>query len=82
VTGAAAVAAAIRAANGPGYVAIGSRGAAGTATLRRSRADHRSPASQQLVERSKGKIRADVAHEKITAMGYAESERAPVGHAP
>jgi hypothetical protein len=28
-----------------------------------------------LVDRSKGKIRADVAHEKITAMGYAGSER-------
>jgi hypothetical protein len=30
---------------------------------------------EELVERSKGKIRADVAHEKITAMGYAGSER-------
>jgi hypothetical protein len=30
---------------------------------------------EELVERSKGKIRADKAHEKITAMGYAGSER-------
>jgi hypothetical protein len=30
---------------------------------------------EELVDRSKGKIRADRAHEKITAMGYAGSER-------
>ena len=30
---------------------------------------------EELVDRSHGKIRADVAHEKITAMGYAGSER-------
>jgi hypothetical protein len=30
---------------------------------------------EELVERSKGKIRADKAHEKITAMGYAGSQR-------
>ena len=30
---------------------------------------------EELVERSHGKVRADVAHEKITAMGYAGSER-------
>lgn len=33
------------------------------------------PKLEELVERSKGKIRADVAHEKIAAMGYAGSER-------
>jgi hypothetical protein len=33
------------------------------------------PKLEELVERSKGRIRADVAHEKITAMGYAGSER-------
>jgi hypothetical protein len=33
------------------------------------------PKLEELVERSKGNIRADVAHEKITAMGYAGSER-------
>jgi hypothetical protein len=33
------------------------------------------PKLEELVERSKGKIRADVAHGKITAMGYAGSER-------
>jgi hypothetical protein len=30
---------------------------------------------EELVERSRGKIRADVAHEKIAAMGYGGSER-------
>jgi hypothetical protein len=30
---------------------------------------------EELVDRSKGKIRADVAHRKITAMGYQGSER-------
>jgi Mu transposase, C-terminal domain len=30
---------------------------------------------EELVDRSQGKIRADVAHEKITAMGYGGSER-------
>ena len=29
------------------------------------------PKLEELVERSKGRVRADVAHEKITAMGYA-----------
>ncbi len=33
------------------------------------------PKLEELVDRSKGKIRADVAHDKITAMGYAGSER-------
>jgi hypothetical protein len=33
------------------------------------------PKLEELVERSKGRVRADVAHEKITAMGYAGSER-------
>jgi hypothetical protein len=33
------------------------------------------PKLEELVERSKGKVRADVAHEKITAMGYGGSER-------
>jgi hypothetical protein len=33
------------------------------------------PKLEELVERSKGRIRADVAHEKITAMGYAGSGR-------
>src|ERR1017187_9867132 len=30
---------------------------------------------EELADRSKGKIRADVAHETITAMGYGGSER-------
>ena len=33
------------------------------------------PKIEELVERSKGKIRADIAHRKITAMGYRGSER-------
>ena len=33
------------------------------------------PKLEELVERSKGKVRADVAHEKITAMGFTGSER-------
>jgi transposase len=33
------------------------------------------PKVEELVDRSKGKIRADVAHGKITAMGYEGSER-------
>jgi hypothetical protein len=33
------------------------------------------PKLEELVERSRGKIRADVAHEKITAMGYPGSGR-------
>ena len=33
------------------------------------------PKLEELVERSKGKIRADKAHEKIVAMGYAGSQR-------
>jgi hypothetical protein len=30
---------------------------------------------EELVDRSKGKIRADVAHRKLVAMGYRGSER-------
>ena len=37
------------------------------------------PKLEELVERSKGKIRADVAHEKITAMGFTGSERTTGG---
>ena len=33
------------------------------------------PKLEELVERSKGRVRADVVHEKITAMGFAGSER-------
>ena len=33
------------------------------------------PKLEELVERSKGRVRADVAHEKIAAMGYAGSQR-------
>jgi hypothetical protein len=33
------------------------------------------PKVEELVDRSKGKIRADVAHRKLVAMGYRGSER-------
>ena len=33
------------------------------------------PKLEKLIERSQGKIRADVAHDKIVAMGFAGSER-------
>ena len=33
------------------------------------------PKLEELVERSEGKIRADVAHDKIVAMGFGGSER-------
>jgi hypothetical protein len=33
------------------------------------------PKLEELVERSKGRVRADVAHEKIAAMGFTGSER-------
>ena len=47
----------------------------GASALRPGVIDAFLPKLEELVERSKGKIRADVAHEKITAMGYAGSER-------
>jgi transposase len=33
------------------------------------------PKIEEWVERSKGKVRADVVHDKLTGLGYAESER-------
>jgi hypothetical protein len=46
-----------------------------TAARRAGPIDEFLPKLEELVERSKGKIRADVAHRHITAMGYAGSER-------
>jgi hypothetical protein len=43
------------------------------------------PKPEELVERSKGKIRADRRHEKIAAMSYGGSEHTtlgPLGHNP
>ena len=59
------------------YVAERERGRAvpGGPARRPGVIDEFLPKLEELVERSKGKIRADVAHEKITAMGYAGSER-------
>ena len=58
------------------YVAGRERGRApGVAARRPGVIDEFLPKLEELVERSKGKIRADKAHEKIAAMGYAGSER-------
>lgn len=59
------------------YVSERERGRAvpGGAARRPGVIDEFLPKLEELVERSKGRIRADVAHEKITAMGYAGSER-------
>jgi Mu transposase, C-terminal domain len=57
------------------YVAGRGRGRAPGAPVRRPGViDGFLPKLEELVDRSKGKIRADVAHEKIAAMGYGGSE--------
>jgi hypothetical protein len=58
------------------YVAERERGRAPGAPARRPGViDPFLPKLEELVDRSKGKVRADVAHGKITAMGYGGSER-------
>src|ERR1700727_530994 len=58
------------------YVAIRDAGGDPLARAARPRLiDVFMPKIEELVDRSKGKIRADVAHRKITAMGYRGSER-------
>ena len=58
------------------YVAARETGRAPGAAARRAGViDEFLPKLEELVDRSKGKIRADRAHEKITAMGYGGSER-------
>lgn len=47
----------------------------GAAASRPSVIDEFLPKLEELVEQSKGKIRADVAHEKIAAMGFTGSDR-------
>ncbi len=47
----------------------------GAPVSRSSVIDEYRPKLEELVERSKGRIRADVAHEKIAAMGFTGSER-------
>jgi len=51
------------------------RAVPGLAARRPGVIDEFLPKLEELVERSKGKIRADKAHEHIAAMGYAGSER-------
>lgn len=58
------------------YVAVREAGGDPLAKTSRPRLiDEFMPKVEELVDRSKGKIRADVAHRKLMAMGYAESER-------
>jgi hypothetical protein len=58
------------------YVAERERGRApGAAAARASVIDPFREKLEELVDRSRGKVRADVAHDKITAMGYGGSER-------
>jgi biotin operon repressor len=40
------------------------------------------PKIEEWIEASKGRIRADKAHEKLLALGYAGSERSPDGRSP
>ena len=58
---------------------VAARDAAGSglavASRRRPRVDGFAEKIEELVERSRGKIRADKAHEKLLAMGYVGSER-------
>ena len=58
------------------YVAVRDAGGDPLAKMCRPRLiDVFMPKVEEVVDRSKGKIRADVAHRKITAMGYRGSER-------
>jgi transposase len=58
------------------YVALRGAGHDLTARQRRSRGvDEFAGKLEELVDRSSGKIRADVVHRRLTAMGYAGSER-------
>jgi len=54
----------------PGGPAVAGSGAAAADAL-----DAFLPKLEEWVDRSRGKIRADVAHEKLVALGYAGSER-------
>ena len=58
------------------YVALRDAGADPAARERRSRSiDGFAGKVEELVDRSSGRIRADVVHRKLTAMGYGGSER-------
>ena len=58
------------------YVAVRDAGGDPLAKTCRPRLiDALMPKVEELVDRSKGKIRADVAHRKLAAMGYRGSER-------
>jgi transposase len=58
------------------YVRVRDAGGAGDrAAARPQRADEFWPKLEEWMERSRGKVRADVAHEKLAALGYRGSER-------
>src|SRR6202011_2070189 len=58
------------------YVRVRDAGGAGDrAAARPQLADEFWPKLEEWMERSKGKVRADVAHEKLAALGYRGSER-------
>ncbi|SNR99612.1 hypothetical protein SAMN06265360_1643, partial [Haloechinothrix alba] len=57
------------------YVALRGQGQPGQRARPAGLIDEFLPKLEELVERSQGKIRADVAHEKLAALGYAGSPR-------
>ena len=57
------------------YVAARASGVAGGGVLRPMLIDEFLPKVEEWVERSNGKVRADVAHDKLLALGFTGSER-------
>ena len=57
-------------------------GVSDRAAARPQLADEFWPKLEEWMERSKGKIRADVAHEKLAALGYQGSAARPAGRSP
>ncbi len=65
------------------YVTLRAAGAEPADRRRRPRAvDELGAKVEELVDRSSGKIRADVVHRRLTAMGYTGSERSTGGRSP
>src|SRR6478752_7546958 len=59
----------------PGWLPHGTPGGTAPRTSRPRLVDEFLPKIEEWVEQSKGKIRADVAHDKLEAMGFTGSER-------
>ena len=57
------------------YVAARDSGVAGRGVARPQLIDEFLPKVEEWVERSNGKVRADVAHDKLVALGFTGSER-------